>query len=96
MSNPNEYKGWSNFATWRVHLEMFDGMDPAFISAFERCPYNLSQMLRENAREHIDETSNGIARDWAFAFMSDANFNEIAKAMLEAFPAHDQDEDEDQ
>jgi hypothetical protein len=28
MSNSQEYNGWPNYATFRVHLEMFDGMDP--------------------------------------------------------------------
>lgn len=22
------YNGWTNYATWRVNLEMFDGMSP--------------------------------------------------------------------
>ena len=25
MSDNKEYNGWSNYATWRIHLEMFDG-----------------------------------------------------------------------
>ena len=25
----SEYNGWTNYATWRVNLEMFDGADHA-------------------------------------------------------------------
>jgi hypothetical protein len=27
MQNENGYNGWSNYATWRVSMEMFDGFD---------------------------------------------------------------------
>jgi len=26
MTNANEYNGWTNYATWRVNLEIFDGI----------------------------------------------------------------------
>ena len=30
--NDTKYNGWTNYETWRVHLEMIDGTDPADIS----------------------------------------------------------------
>ena len=27
MKNQNEYNGWTNYATWRVNLELFSDMD---------------------------------------------------------------------
>jgi len=28
MKNENTYNGWTNYATWRINLEMFDGYNP--------------------------------------------------------------------
>jgi hypothetical protein len=28
MTNDTKYNGWTNYATWRVNLEMVDGYDP--------------------------------------------------------------------
>ena len=27
MKNQNEYNGWTNYATWRINLELFSDMD---------------------------------------------------------------------
>ena len=48
------YNGWTNYATWRVNLELFDGSDQ-FWSA-------------DSAREFVEEiiyesTPEGVARD---------------------------------
>lgn len=69
MSN-NTYNGWTNYATWRVNLEMFDGGDFSGYSP---------DMLREFAEEMIEQSSDaGLARDYAMAFLSDVNWHEIA------------------
>jgi hypothetical protein len=86
MSNPNEFNGWSNYATWRVQLELFDGMDPADMFPGVTREFDLTEMLLYYAREHIEETSSGVARDWALAFLSDVNFVQIARHMQEAYP----------
>lgn len=80
------YNGWSNYATWRVNLEMFDGMDPADLFPGVTDLRDLTEALRYYASEHIEETSSGVARDWALAFLSDVNFREIARMMQEAYP----------
>jgi hypothetical protein len=65
----NTYNGWTNYATWRVNLEMFDGSE--------------SHWTAESAREFVeylieDSTPEGVARDYAMAFLSDVNWHEIA------------------
>ena len=62
--------GWTNYATWRVNLEMFDGSE-SFWSA-------------DAAREFVEEiicesTPEGVARDYALAFLSDVNWHEISE-----------------
>jgi hypothetical protein len=65
-----KYNGWTNYATWRVNLEMFDGSDQ----------YWSADSAREFVEEIIiDSTEEGVARDYALAFLSDVNWYEIAE-----------------
>jgi len=64
------YNGWTNYATWRVNLEMFDGSEQYWTA--------------ESARDFVEEiiiesTPEGVARDYALAFISDVNWYEIAQ-----------------
>lgn len=68
MSNTT-YNGWTNYATWRINLEMFDGTDQ----------YWSPEAAREFVEECITSTSEGIAQDYALAFLSDVNWYEISK-----------------
>jgi hypothetical protein len=80
-----KYNGWTNYATWRVNLEVFDGFDP-----FDNFSDNQANMmewlpdtLKEYAEEIIEQTSSeGFARDYARAFLSDVNWFEIAEHMF--------------
>jgi len=76
--NDKTYNGWTNYATWRINLEVFDGGNWDRYQADD---------LRQFVEDHIHETSSGIARDYALAFIQDVNWTEIA--------AHLVDEDEE-
>ena len=77
------YNGWTNYATWRVNLEMFDGTTASDIGTTNAA--ELQTTLRELAEEMIESTSSeGLARDYAMAFLSDVNWWEIADHMIEA------------
>jgi len=65
---------------------MFDGMDPADMFPDEMTIGELTDAIRYYAQEHIEETSSGLARDWALAFLSDVNFYSIARHMRDAYP----------
>ena len=70
-SNSNEYNGWTNYPTWRVQLEIFDGME---IDEAMTC-----ESVCDYAIQIIEDTSTlGLARDYALAFLSDVNWQEIA------------------
>ena len=78
--NNNRYNGWNNYETWRVNLEIFDGghLDMA---AFE---------MREFVEGLIeDQSSEGLARDYALAFISNVDWQEIAEH-------HNNEEDEEE
>ena len=64
-----KFNGWTNYETWRVNLEMFDGYEGT-LSA---------DTARDIVEEYIEGSSvEGLARDYALAFIADVNWNEIA------------------
>lgn len=65
------YNGWTNYETWRVNLEFFD--DGA------REHYTTPDECREYVESVIEEQSQGIARAYALAFLSQVNWYEIAE-----------------
>lgn len=78
------YNGWTNYATWRVNLEIFDGEQDNF--DLTQDAYHLGRDLKAYAEELIDITSDeGLARDYALAFLSDVNWREIAQHLIEAY-----------
>ena len=88
------YNGWTNYATWRVNLEIFDGLDPRDMGWSRLDKYDLSLILREHAEELIVLTSpEGLARDYAMAFVDNVNYREIAEMMLESYAEETETED---
>lgn len=66
----DKYNGWTNYATWRVNLEMFDGVEEFFSP----------ESARDLVESIIEETTEpGIARDYAMAFLDDVNWYEISE-----------------
>lgn len=76
------YNGWTNYATWRVRLEMFD-YDGASDNDLDA--YDLADSLRESALSWMDEQASELALDYARAFLDDVNWREIAASMIEAY-----------
>jgi hypothetical protein len=92
----NRYNGWTNYATWRVNLEIFDGLDPREMGWARLDGYNLKSAVQEYASEMIEmDCKEGLALDYARAFLSDVNWYEIAKSMIEAYADQDETEDQD-
>ena len=77
-----KYNGWTNYATWRVRLEMFD-YDGASDNDLDA--YDLGQSLRESALDYIAQEATGLAQDYAEAFLADVNWYEIAARMIEDY-----------
>jgi hypothetical protein len=80
MAN-EKYNGWTNYATWRVNLEMFDGGD--FASDNDLDAYDLGDSLREMAYDTLSESGSGLVLDFSLAFLSDVNWHEIAEHQIE-------------
>lgn len=85
MSN---YNGWTNYATWRVNLEIFDGFNPREYWHGIKDTYDLSLCLKghvEDIMEHQTGNAEGLAYSYAMAFLSGVNWYEIAEHMLEEY-----------
>jgi len=78
------YNGWTNYATWRVNLEMFDGMTARdFTGRGVPCVSELKDALKDWVEEIIESTTDeGVARDYAMAFLSDVDWWDIANHMI--------------
>jgi hypothetical protein len=84
------YNGWMNYATWRVNLEIFDGMEPEDFDLKDEDlgsadVYELAQAMKDYAEQMIEQGSqDGLAKDYALAFLGDVNWYEIAEVWVEA------------
>ena len=76
------YNGWTNYSTWRVNLEMFDGMhsdiDGEKVTS-ESCRAYAEDAVLEFG--NIDSTS--LAGSYALAFLDKVNWHEIADHLNE-------------
>ena len=69
-----EYNGWTNYATWRVHLEILGDIE------FEETvtANDLKEIVEDCVFNNTVE-KDCLAADYARAFISEVNFHEIAK-----------------
>lgn len=84
------YNGWTNYATWRVNLEMFDGVEAEDMGWNNLDAYDLANTLKEYATEMLESEFHGkkshsipLALSYALAFLEDVNWREIATHILE-------------
>ena len=74
----NTYNGWTNYQTWRVNLEIFDGWET---DGHEVC----EESIHDIAEEFIDASApDGLAKDYAMVFLDAVNWEEIADHINEA------------
>lgn len=70
--NTQNYNGWTNYATWRINLEVIDGLD-----IYDATAELLESMAEEIIFGHIP-IEGTLAEDYARAFLADVNWEEIA------------------
>lgn len=63
------YNGYTNYETWRVMLEFFEGYELSYSDT----PDSLEDWLIDSLREQ----AKGLALDYALAFVQMANYIEI-------------------
>ena len=85
MSADTKYNGWTNYATWRVNLEIVDdyvsSLDEGDIEPFadlETFASHLEEMV-DDVLTNYGEIEEGLALDYARAFVSDVDWYDIAQ-----------------
>lgn len=87
--NDKHYNGWSNYATWRVQLEIFDGLELSDITSLEAddiTAYELGKQCEAWVDSHLFEVTGEIHTlliDYAQAFLDYVNWTEIAQNLLD-------------
>ena len=82
------YNGWTNYETWRVNLEIFDGYDTSDVFDLTLDAWDLGNVLQDYAENLIHESGGGdgnLAVDYALAFLKAVNWHEIAKHMIDDY-----------
>ena len=82
----SKYNGWSNYATWRINLEFFNGCQGRDLdSKWERLSLEEQvQVAAEELNDFVREnTSNSWVRAWVEVFLADVNFYEIVQHIEE-------------
>lgn len=81
------YNGWTNYATWRVCLEM--DLVNIFVNVYDYSTipdkWNLSRELTDYVEEMINvatNENNNFAYFYAMAFIEQVNFMEIAQHII--------------
>lgn len=84
------YNGWANYETWRVNLEMLDGMtldDMGVTSTDEDDPNivvrQLADALEAHCVEIVEMDAKGIALDFALSFLNKVDWREISQHMVD-------------
>ena len=86
-----KHNGWSNYATWRVNLEFFDGINFVREDVWGDSIYDFSEQLKGDVETILDEEFDNDTRQtslsnaYAHAFISDVNWYEIAKAINDTY-----------
>lgn len=88
-----ECNGWTNYATWRINLEIFDGIEAADMGWDGLDLYNMAQAMKDYADEIIEmDVKECLALDYARAFVSEVNWYDIAKHYVDQQPDDEQED----
>jgi hypothetical protein len=91
--NDNKYNGWTNYATWRINIEIFDGKSLSDYSDADDV-HNVAEDLRYYVNDYFEQTAqdginNGfdlsLMRDYALEFISEVNWYEIAQHLVDNY-----------
>ena len=77
--NDKKHNGWSNYATWRVNLEIIDGLKIETKMSAE----DIKEFIEDVVFNNYNGTGNRLMYDYASAFISEVNFYEIAENINE-------------
>ena len=73
-----KHNGWTNYATWRINLEIIDGIE----IETKTCAATIKEIIDDVVFSQYDGM-NSLMYDYASAFISEVNFYEIAQSINE-------------
>ena len=79
-----EYNVWTNYATWRVDLDIIDGIE----FEVETCAEDIKEIVEDVVFSQYDGM-NSLMYDYARAFISQVNFYKIAESINEELDEQD-------
>jgi len=79
-----KYNGWTNYATWRVNLEIIDGIE----FEVKMCAEDIKEIVEDVVFSQYDGM-NSLMYDYARAFISQVNFYKIAESINEELDEQD-------
>ena len=75
-----KYNGWSSYATWRVNLEIIDGIE----IETKMCAATIQEIVEDVVFSQYEmQSGSHLIEDFARAFLSEVNFYEIAQSINE-------------
>jgi len=82
----NNYNGWTNYATWRINLEILG--DIQWVE--EEIEILNEEMLEDYVENAVFENNGisghlGLMEDYARAFLNNVNYREILEHILEDY-----------
>ena len=78
--HPDSHNGWTNYATWRVNLEIIDGYD-WYEHEHVDADY-VKELVEDAVFGSLIGNGNGLVEDYANAFLSEVNYHEIAENLI--------------
>lgn len=76
------YNGWTNYATWRINLELLGDIDLATVYGEKPDLLTATRWCGEYVDEIISEQARDLALDYALSFLADVDYREIATHLL--------------
>ena len=82
-----KYNGWTNYATWRINLEIIDGIE----IEVETCAEDIKEIVEDVvfSQYELGTPGAGLIEDYARAFISQVNFYKIAESINEELNEQD-------
>ena len=87
------YNGWTNYATWRVNLEIFEYIDTdSLIDYFgeDVDKEALKEYVHDEVFGDLNTNTFSLLEGYANAFLSEVNFYEIRKHLIDQIKEADE------
>ena len=81
----NKCLGWTNYATWRINDEIFDGWKTDGTLQLEEGQEVCEESVQDIVEGLVEISApDGLAKDYAMAFLGAVNWKEISEHINEA------------